>query len=349
MTISGQHILTALKAWYQAGTPADELIQLYHSLRNGQEIQPEIEQKINAILKGVVDKERNLSEEIRDWVSISGNYLRISDCYRELAIISKVDKNRARVYFHKLCEKGVLERDKYKPGQYRKVDNIYVEQQWWQSTGDPIPVLFPLSIHDYAKIYNGNTILLEGAKSEGKTAFCIEFARLNRDLFSERVLYQNVEMADSEILNRAKAYPSDVFTPEGMRQSIEFVPRTENWWDVIKPNSLNIIDYLVEYQDAYKIAQYIFNIHTRLKSGIALIVVQKDPNKAYGYGGYSIRNIPRLIISLQRHTAKLEDVKSFYNVDEQGNPTGMECKYKLANWCKFLPVDGGWKRAGGKQ
>jgi hypothetical protein len=344
MTISGQHIFTALRAWHQAGTSSDELIQLYHSLRNGQEIPPEIEVKINALLKGVDDKERNIAEEVRNWIELAGDYLSISDCYRELVIISKVDKNRVRVALHKLCEKGIIERYKDRPGHYRKVNNIYVEQEWWQATGEPLPVLFPLNIHHYAKIYNGNTILLEGAKSQGKTAFCIEFARLNRDLFSDRVLYQNVEMASSEILNRAKSYPPAVFTPEEMRQSIEFVPRTENWWDIVNPNGVNVIDYVVEYQDAYKVAQYIFNIHKKLKSGIALIVVQKDPNKAYGYGGYSIRNIPRLVISLQKHTAKLEDIKSFYNVDDQGNPTGMECKYKLVNWWKFLPADSGWKR-----
>jgi len=62
------------------------------------------------------------------------------------------------------------------------------------------------------------------------------------------------------------------------------IKRTSDWWDLVDPDAINIIDYLVEYEKSYLIAQFVFNIHQKMKSGIALIVVQRDPMKPYPSG-----------------------------------------------------------------
>jgi hypothetical protein len=100
---------------------------------------------------------------------------------------------------------------------------------------------------------------------------------------------------------------------------------------------------LIKYKEPYLLVEYVWQIHKKLKYGIALVVVQRDPFKPYPAGGRATRDIPRLILSLIHHVIKLEDVKTFWESLEH-NPTGMIRKYKKVRWWKFLP-QGDWQTA----
>lgn len=339
--LTPQQLINILRAGSAQGLDPNQLRFLRARLKSENET-PETVEKIQKIIDGTEEKQRNLSEEIKNWVLLQTGYINVTDCYNELHIIKKEDKNNARVNFHRLTEEGLIERYGKKSGMYRKIETKKIIQEWWKAAGRPLLLDFPLDVHKFAKIFPGNIILIEGQKSQGKTAFALEFARLNCDKFEGKTLYQNIEMSDDEILQRIESYPADILNPEHFQEKIEIVRQTECWWDFIQSDGLNIVDYVVEYKETYLIAEYIFNIHKKLKNGIALIVVQRDPNKMYGSGGYSIRNIPRLIISLQNHVLKLEDVKSFWiRGDDRHNPTGMSIKYKLRQWWDFSP-EGEW-------
>ena len=54
----------------------------------------------------------------------------------------------------------------------------------------------------------------------------------------------------------------------------------------------------------------------------------------YGSGGYAIRNIPRVIVSLQDHVVKLEDVKSFVTADGH-SPSGLMRNYLMPGLTHF--------------
>lgn len=148
-------------------------------------------------------------------------------------------------------------------------------------------------------------------------------------------------MSDDEFLERFESY-KDVRTVEEWDKMMTIIRQTDSWWDKILPDGLNIIDYLVEYKEAFLIAQFIFNIHQKLKNGIALVVVQRDPFKPYPAGGRGVRDIPRLILSLIHHKIKIEDVKSFRKT-EFGNPSGLTRKYKQVSWWNFIG-DGEWEK-----
>jgi hypothetical protein len=57
------------------------------------------------------------------------------------------------------------------------------EQKWWLDEGKPLGLVIPLGVEKYAKIFPGNIILLEGEKSQGKSTFALEFARLNKNIY----------------------------------------------------------------------------------------------------------------------------------------------------------------------
>lgn len=282
----------------------------------------------------------HLTEEVREWVMSTDVHFMSTDVHKELGLSTRVHKKNVSTILKRLSAEGVIEKTGNKNGQWRKVDRNYAEQMWWNDDGQPLPVRFPLELQEFAKVYNGNIILLEGQKSQGKSAFAIEFCRLNRLLFPGKILYQNVEMADSELLERFRAY-GDVMSIDEWRQSVTFIKQTSEWWDKVQPDGLNVIDYFVEYKEPYLLAQYVWNVHQKLKQGIALILVQRDPFKPYPSGGRAVRDIPRVIVSLIKHKLRIEDIKSWYQTP-YGNPNGLTRKYKQVNWWQFKP-ETGWE------
>jgi len=307
--------------------------------------------KVMGIIQGIRREERNIAIEVQDWISLQDGVMAVPDCYRDLAINAPAHKAAARMCFARLAEQGIIEREGTRSGVYRKIDETIDEQRWWESHGEPLNVRFCLGIN-VARIYHGNLILIEGAKSQGKTRFGIDFAKRNHNLFpGKRVRYLNVEMGDDEILSRAQAMERDhQWTVAQFREAIEIRRVTMSWHDQVDPEGLNVIDYIVEYDEPYKIASHIFKIHERMTTGIALVIVQRDPMKMYGAGGYAIRNIPRLILSLKpmpgsrNHIITMEDVKSFVTYDNH-SPTGYMRQYAMPGLYRFVAMSD-WHREG---
>ena len=301
-----------------------------------------INAKIESALKRSESKTQNLAEEVKEWVQLStAVHFLSTDVHKELNLWTRQDKKNVAMILARLSEETPPLIEKYgeKRGSWRTIDKTINEQRWWDDTGEPLLLRFPLGVDQHARIFEGNVILLEGQKSAGKTAFALEFCRLNTHLFHGKALYQNVEMNDSELRQRFESY-GDVYSLDQWRENVMIIRNTGSWWDKIQPNGLNVIDYLVEYENPFMKAKFIMQIHDKLKKGIALILNQRDPRKPYGHGGISMRDIPRLIISLMGHRLKLEDVKSFTSLMGR-NPTGLVRKYKQANWWKFIP-DSDW-------
>lgn len=301
-----------------------------------------IETKIKSALDRAEKRERKIADEIREWVLVTSGHFSVTDSHRELNLVTSSHKHAANVAFGRLeKEEKLIEKYGNKRGIYRLIDRTLAIQDWRKAKGKSLDLEFPLGVSRFVKIYPGNIILLEGQKSQGKSAFAIEFCRLNANLFKEKILYQNVEMSDDEFLERFESY-GDIRTVEEWDKTMTIIRQTDSWWDKILPDGLNIVDYLVEYKEAFLIAQFIFNIHQKLKNGIALVVVQRDPFKPYPAGGRGVRDIPRLILSLIHHKIKIEDVKSFKKT-EFGNPAGLIRRYKQASWWNFVG-DGDWEK-----
>lgn len=292
---------------------------------------------IKSAFKRAEDRERPLADEVREFVVSSNGVFLSSDVVNSLGLSSRVAKKNVSKILNRMCDpEKIIEKYGNKNGSWRKIDRTINEQCWWESKGLPLQIRFPLEVEKFAKVFSGNIILLEGQKSQGKSSFALEFCRLNKRLFSEKPLYQNVEMSDDELTDRFTSY-GDVMTPEEWREYITIIRQSGEWWDKIKPDALNIVDYLLEYKESYLIADFVWKIHQKLNKGIALVVVQRDPLKPYPAGGRGVRDIPRLVLSLIHHKIKIEDVKSFY-ITPEGNPSGMVRKYKQASWWKFVPA-----------
>ena len=116
--------------------------------------------------------------------------------------------------------------------------------------------------------------------------------------------------------------------------------RMANFADLITPEKkIFIVDFLEVTTDFWKVAQYIQEIHRKLKEGICIIALQKSEGKDNGRGGDFSKEKARLYIALdylpeqKTNRLKIVDAKAWQT---EINPRGMFREYKLIHGSKFV-------------
>ena len=130
-----------------------------------------------------------------------------------------------------------------------------------------------------------------------------------------------------------------------------FWEREDGFADVIKPNAINIIDYLDVTKDFAEIGTPIKDIHSKLERGIALIALQKNPSYYdprtgkmvsvdYGVGGAKSVGKSRLYLAIDDGIIKIVKAKNRRGKD---SPNGMTRTFKIYDGHDFGDV-GYWKK-----
>jgi len=294
-----------------------------------------IDTKVDSALKRISTQERNLTAEIRECVlTTSGNFL-TTDVYQMTTLTTREDKKKANVILRRLVDEGLIERYGNKNGCYRRVENDVEVVDFLNAPTDEFPLILPMGVSDYCKLYPGNIVIVAGSKSAGKTAFLLNIAKENMQ--HHDVVYLNSEMGDTEFRKRLELF--DMPLSEWKFRAYH---RAANFADLITPEKkIFIVDFLEVTADFWKVAQYIQEIHKKLKDGICIIALQKSEGKDNGRGGDFSKEKARLYIALDHlsdkkvNQLKIVDAKSWRT---ETNPRGMYRHYKLAKGSKFFPV-----------
>jgi hypothetical protein len=105
---------------------------------------------------------------------------------------------------------------------------------------------------------------------------------------------------------------------------------------VIKPDAINIIDFLEVHDEFWKVGGMLKEIYDKLNNGIAIVAIQKDKKKDYGRGATMGLEKPRLYLTLNPGQAKIEKAKNW--ADPLKNPNGLMLDFKLHQGCEFSIV-----------
>lgn len=237
----------------------------------------------------------------------------------------------------KLVDIGYLERVGKKRGWYRKREMDCDELDLINADESPVDLWLPLRLSDYVQIHPGNIIIIAGAPNSGKTAFMLNVVKENMRKDWD-VHYFTSEMEAGELRLRLKKFPDltlDMWNFKPYRRGGDFA-------DVIKPgtNSLNIIDFLEVHDEFYIIAKRLKEIHDRLRGGIAVVGLQKNPGVDVGLGGWRSMEVTRLALSLDHGKCKITKAKNW--VDPTKNPNGWQMDFKLVDGCQIIPDRGRW-------
>lgn len=280
---------------------------------------------------------RGMTEKIREYIETTSGNFSTTEVNKTLNYITGDNKKKVNVVMGRMVKDGVIQRVGDRNGIFRKVEVDCRPVDILKANTSLFPIKWPFNIERYVEIMPRNIIVVAGEPNTGKSAFMLNTALMNM-AGNIPVHYFSSEMGDSEILKRVRLF--DTIRPADWK--VHFYERSDRFPDIIRPNDINIIDFLEIHDDFWKIGGHIKDIHDRLNKGIAIIAIQKDPQKDFGRGGITTLEKPRLYLSLKYDKEKRRgccEIIKAKNWATEINPAGMKILYKLYHGAKYSYQD----------
>ncbi len=291
-----------------------------------------VQAKILSAIKRDDKRDNNLSEEILVYIMSTKGVFMSTDVDRELNLSTRVDKSNRSKILSRLVDQKIIRRVPGKNGQFCKVEDDVKVMDLVNVSGEFLNIEWPLGVENLAAVAPKAVVVVAGETNAGKTAFLLNLVRMNQDKF--KIWYFNSEMSEFLFRNRLDNFGETIDT-----WKFNPVERSSNFADVIKPDDFNIIDFLeVQNGEYFKLGQHIKDIFDRLNKGIAVIALQKKKDQDWGRGGEITGEKPQLYLSISPGKVKIIKAKTWTN--SEWNPQNMECKFKLYQGCKFMPITG---------
>ena len=289
-------------------------------------------------LKNISPVTGKLSIEIIKWIEQQTGVFYLTEIYKDRPGLTKIDKSNISQICSRLVKQGKIERYGSKSGCFRKINDDSEVIDWYKDNGTPLDIRLPLGLERFIHIMPKNIICIAGSPDSGKTAVALNFVKLNQK--RHKVWYFSSEMGPMELKSRLTQF-------EGIgidEWNFEARERSDNFSDIIRPDDINVIDFLEISDNFYQIGQRLTDIYKRLRGGIAFIALQKDPKVKTGRGGMFSMEKPRLYLTVDGdypygQVIRILKAKNWRNPEI--NPNGYFCKFKILKGCNLQP--GAWE------
>jgi hypothetical protein len=302
----------------------------------------DIEAKIASVENRAKKVKNNLTAELREFVTATWGNFSATEGQQSVTNATFPDaalRKKIRVIFGRFVDEGLIERVPGKNGVYRKIDKDCQALDWKNACSEQVHLKMPLGLDRLVELHPGDIVTLMGSQNAGKTAVAMNMAMLNmRDW---NVHYFSSEMGAEGFKRRVEKYQIEGIPVEDW--TVQFYQRVADFSDVIKPGkgNLNIIDYLEIYDNFYRVAGLLANIHEKLDGALAVICLQKNPGQDIGRGGSFSLEKARLSLSIDYGVVKIVKLKTWAeNITE--NPNGKMCGFKIINGTTIKRV-GNWR------
>lgn len=179
---------------------------------------------------------RKITSELREWVELQTGYFFVTNCYRELHLLQKEQQSAARVVISRLVKDGVLDKHPTESGRYRRVENQAEARDFLSVSNSCLDVKWPFEIERLYRAMPKNIIIVAGCPDSGKSAFCLDFVRLN--MGKHEIYYFSSEMGAIELRDRLSKFDM----PLENWKRCKFMERSSNFADVVRPDAVNIIN-----------------------------------------------------------------------------------------------------------
>lgn len=303
----------------------DSLLQRFQEARNVTESVEEVKPVANT-------GSRKITSELREWVELQTGYFSATNCYKELHLLQKEQQSAARVVIFRLVKDGILDKHPTESGRYRRVENHAEIIDFLSVSNSCLDIKWPFQIEQLYRAMPKNIIVIAGCPDSGKSAFCLDFVRLNMQ--KHEIYYFSSEMGALELRDRLSKFD----LPLENWKCCKFMERSSNFADVIRPDAVNIIDFLEISSDPWQVGGHLKTIYDKLRNGVCVVALQKKRGQELGRGAEFSLEKPRLYLSMESGCVKIIKCKNW--VDSQRNPNGLTLKFKLVAGCKFQPISG---------
>jgi hypothetical protein len=295
--------------------------------------QKDVPIKVKSAMDRAYRRERNVAGEVRELVTaIVGNFS-VQDIYSELKFLSNEEREAARKVLLRLCSEGAIERNPWRYGSYRKIETDIEEMDWRSASIEPLDIRWPLGIDNFYQTYPKSIAVVAGGPDFGKSQFCFEFTKMNLD---KEIHFFSSESGPSDLKHRITLQKDT--NPE-MWGKVHIFERNADFASVIKPDGINVIDYIEIGDSFWLVNKYLSDIFAKLTTGIVLAAIQKNPKTREGIGGYFGLQKPRLYFTLDQGLARVLKCKT--KKPGVGNMSDMVCHF-YADASTIYATDSEW-------
>jgi hypothetical protein len=270
---------------------------------------------------------REVSKTVDEWMPYHQDETFDLDLIcRQLELTSAEARKLVATKLRNLVSNGVLDKNnKY----YRYINTIVKGLDWVNAkTDDQIIVNWPYGIEDdthfgfdgHLIIPQRSLIVIAGVTNTGKTTFALNFLWMNMDLYDCTLMGSEYE--PSQFKRRAANMTFREPINEKGLAKFELIERHDNWKDVIRPDHINIIDWINLGDKFFELGKILEGIKQKLNKGIALVCIQKDPRKDYGMGGMWGAHLASLYLTMDFGRLKVEKAKEWNGYNPNGEIYG---------------------------
>ena len=276
-------------------------------------------------------------ETIEEWVQESCGLFTKRDIWDDLDIGPGPNRDYLRTILKRLRDTNVIAYADGTHGKYRLLDGEL--ERMSLARADPknvVPLKWPFEIEKYVRLYRKNIVIIFGSKDAGKTAFLLNFMRLNMGRFPIR--YLNTDMGEEELRMRVEKF-EDV-TIEQWDEYIEMYEKPLVLPEHIAPNAINIVDFLEIHDEFYKIGKPIKEWSAPLNDGILVVAIQKNKDAEFPLGQARSLEKAKLAINLDPGKVTLAVAKN-WQTGITTSPKGKTWTYKLIGGAKIVSIEDG--------
>lgn len=289
----------------------------------------EIEIKYQSVVKRCEKKELNMTQLVEEFIFSTDGAFTLTECYKSVTdrYNALQPQSTFRVIFKRLKDKGIINKFGDKDGWYVRVNNVVEKIDFINASTDHFDISYPFDIECLFQTFSKNIIVLAGSPNAGKTAFLLNLVRKNMD--KHEIHYFSSEMGSMELRDRLSKFNDTKL------EDWKFNPweRSSDFSSVIRPDAINIIDFLEINDKFYEVGQILQNIYQKLTTGIAVIAIQKKNGADMGRGAEFSLEKPRLYLSMDAGKIKIVKAKNW--ACSEINPNKMCLDYKIHKGCNF--------------
>lgn len=296
--------------------------------------------KVDSAFERVKRRERNIAEEIDTFINLTTPYIYLTEVYETLQFLQPNEKSAAQVHFCRLVKDGKLK--KLGRGHFAKIEPAKEPMKLFEKPSEDFPIILPIHLNDVCSVKEGNLICVAGSKSSGKTTFLLNVVTANQHKIP--VVYINSEMGEMEFTGRLESFGGK---KEDWVFSAYRYNDIEEAYDLITDErKIFIVDFIEQHDDFYAVAKKLKIIADKIKRGIVIVAIQKDPTQDLGRGKWFSAEKARLYITLDYlHGQNMSQCKIVDAKFPKGraNARGGFCYYKITGKGSKIDILGNWR------
>lgn len=279
--------------------------------------------------------------DLREYIDlcvVPGQKITVDEICRGLSCYKRDERKFIYTYIGRLCTEGVLKKDNYKHGGYRRVVTLDSFDLGGVVSEDmDFRMLLPLDLHKLLRVKPDHLLQVSGRYDAGKSTFLFQIMADN---------YQNnkiVHIVSEEWSLNAIKERLDILGIPRPHENIKVIPMQPGFEDAIpEGRCIVLIDYLRADQNPFETDTKIQRILKNLKGGVAVFATQKHPGLDRPVGG-------QFAVHASHHIVMLDKWKDFftckiYRTKNGRNLEGLFRTFKLNQQQRIYPIMDTWKQ-----